>query len=213
MKQKLLSAMFAMACVTSMSFAQTREVSGLVTSSDGTPISGASISVVGANTATQTDGSGRFKISVNSGATLNVSYIGYTTQRVIIGNSLTLSIVLVEGDQSLDEVVVVGYGSTTKEAFTGTAKVVSGENIERKSVSNISQALAGEVSGVSVINGSGQPGTAATIRIRGFGSVNGNRSPLYVLDGVPFNGDLTTINPGDIESTTVLKDAAATAIY
>jgi TonB-linked SusC/RagA family outer membrane protein len=213
MKQKLLSATFAMACVTSMSFAQTREVSGLVTSSDGTPISGASISVVGANTATQTDGSGRFKISVNSGATLNVSYIGYTTQRVIIGNSLTLSIVLVEGDQSLDEVVVVGYGSTTKEAFTGTAKVVSGENIERKSVSNISQALAGEVSGVSVINGSGQPGTAATIRIRGFGSVNGNRSPLYVLDGVPFNGDLTTINPGDIESTTVLKDAAATAIY
>ena len=213
MKHKLLSTMFAVACLTSMSFAQTREVSGLVSSTDGLPISGASIFVVGTNAATQSDANGRFKIAAASGSTLNVSYIGYATQRVSIGNSNNLTIVLVAADQALDEVVVVGYGNTTKEAFTGTAKVVSGENIERKSVSNISQALAGEVSGVNVINGSGQPGTAATVRIRGFGSVNGNRAPLYVLDGVPFNGELTAINPSDIESSTVLKDAAATAIY
>src|SRR5690606_24039073 len=110
MKQKLLSTMFAMACVTGMSFAQTREVGGLVTSSDGSPISGASISVIGTNTATQTDGSGRFRISVNSGATLNVSYIGYTTQRVSIGNSTNLSIVLTDTGEELDEVVVTAMG-------------------------------------------------------------------------------------------------------
>src|SRR5690606_30923123 len=102
---------------------------------------------------------------------------------------------------------------TTQEAFTGSAKRVDAENIERKNVSNISQALTGEVAGVSIVNASGQPGTAATVRIRGFGSVNGNRSPLYVVDGVPFNGNLTSISNSDIESATVLKDAAATAIY
>src|SRR5690606_19851165 len=102
MKQKLLSTVFAMACISSISFAQTKEVSGLVTSTDGTPISGASISVVGSNTATQTDELGRFKISAPSGSTLNVSYIGYTTQRVSIGNSTNLSIVLQGGDQALE---------------------------------------------------------------------------------------------------------------
>jgi len=213
MKQKLLSTVFAMACISSISFAQTKEVSGLVTSTDGTPISGASISVVGSNTATQTDELGRFKISVPSGSTLNVSYIGYTTQRVSIGNSTNLSIVLQGGDHALEEVVIVGYGSTTKEAFTGSAKKITIETLERKNVSNISQALAGEVAGVTVVNPTGQPGTAATIRIRGFGSVNGNRAPLYVVDGVPYTGNLTSINPQDIESSTVLKDGAATAIY
>ncbi|NGM74160.1 SusC/RagA family TonB-linked outer membrane protein [Sphingobacterium sp. SGL-16] len=213
MKQKLLSTFFALTCVTSLSFAQTRDVSGVVTSTDGTPISGASIVVAGTNTVTQTDGLGRFKLSVASGSTLTISYIGFTTQKVNIGNSNSLSIVLESENQTLDEVVVVGYGSTTKEAFTGSAKKITAEQLERKNVSNISQALAGEVAGVTVVNSTGQPGTAATIRIRGLGSVNGNRSPLYVVDGVPFTGNLTSINPSDIESSTVLKDGTATAIY
>jgi TonB-dependent SusC/RagA subfamily outer membrane receptor len=107
----------------------------------------------------------------------------------------------------------VGYSTTTRQAFTGTAKVVSGEQLNNKNVSNVSQALAGEVAGVRVINTSGQPGTSATIRIRGIGSVNGNRDPLYVVDGVPYTGFINSINPNDIATMTVLKDAAATSIY
>ena len=213
MKRKLLSSFFVLACLVGTAFAQNRQVTGKVTSPDGSPITGASVSVVGSTTATQTDAAGNFVITVPAGATLNVSYIGYEAKRITVGNQSLLNLQLVSEENALDEVVVVGYGTTTKESFTGSAKKVSAENIERKSASNISQALAGEVAGVSVVNTTGQPGTAATIRIRGFGSVNGNRAPLYVLDGVPFNGELTAINNADIESTTVLKDAAATAIY
>lgn len=115
--------------------------------------------------------------------------------------------------QDIDEVIVVGYSRVKKETFTGTASVVDQTSVDRKSVSTATQALAGEVAGVRVINTSGQPGTEATIRIRGFGSINGNRSPLYVLDGAPYTGTVSSINPDDIESMTVLKDATATAIY
>ena len=115
--------------------------------------------------------------------------------------------------QDIDEVIVVGYSKVKKESYTGTASAVDQTSVDRKSVSTVTQALAGEVAGVRVINTSGQPGTEATIRIRGFGSVNGNRSPLYVLDGAPYTGNVSAINPDDIESMTVLKDATATAIY
>src|SRR5690606_18510843 len=129
--------------------------------------------------------------TVNPGATIEASSIGYTAQRILVGNSSVLTIVLASEDTELEEVVVVGYGSTTKEAFTGSAKRIDATNIEKKNVSNISQALTGEVAGLQVTTASGQPGTAATIRVRGYGSVNGNRDPLYVVDGVPFSGNLT----------------------
>lgn len=115
--------------------------------------------------------------------------------------------------KEIEEVVVVGYSKVNKQSFVGTAASVDKESVDRKSVSTVTQALAGEVAGVRVINTSGQPGTDATIRIRGFGSVNGNRSPLYVVDGAPFTGNISSINPDDIASMTVLKDATATAIY
>ncbi|SEV79792.1 SusC/RagA family TonB-linked outer membrane protein [Kaistella antarctica] len=115
--------------------------------------------------------------------------------------------------QDIDEVIVVGYSKVKKESYTGTASAVDQSSVDRKSVSTVTQALAGEVAGVRVINTSGQPGTDATIRIRGFGSVNGNRSPLYVLDGAPYTGNVSAISPDDIESMTILKDATATAIY
>ena len=115
--------------------------------------------------------------------------------------------------QDIDEVIVVGYSKVKKESYTGTASAVDQTSVDRKSVSTVTQALAGEVAGVRVINTSGQPGTEATIRIRGFGSVNGNRSPLYVLDGAPYTGNISSISPDDIESMTILKDATATAIY
>lgn len=205
--------MFAVACVTSMSLAQTREVSGLVTSTDGTPIRGASVSVVGTSVATQTDASGRFKINATSGASLNVSYIGYTTQRVSIGNSNSLSIVLVSEDQSLDEVLVVAYGTASKSSFTGAASTIKKADIENRNITSITKALDGAAPGVTSTLGSGQPGSNAGVIVRGFGSINASNNPLYVVDGIPFNGDLNSINPNDIESLTVLKDASASALY
>jgi TonB-linked SusC/RagA family outer membrane protein len=135
-----------------------------------------------------------------------------STVEKTVGASNVINASLQSGNL-LEEVVVVGYGTTTKKSFTGTASVVNSENIDAKAVSNIAQALIGESSGVSVTRTDGRPGSGATIRIRGFSSIEGNSAPLYVVDGVPFSGDINSINPNDIESTTILKDASATAIY
>lgn len=194
--------------------AQNRTVTGTVTDAAGAPLANVSVLVKNTNVGTTSNGQGQFTLSVPSGArTLVFSFVGLATREVQLGSSNNVSVSLSTEDASLSEVVVVGYSSTTKEAFTGSAKQVSAERIENKNVSNVSQALAGEVAGVRVINTSGQPGTSATIRIRGIGSVNGNRSPLYVVDGVPYSGSINAINPADIASITVLKDAAATSIY
>jgi TonB-linked SusC/RagA family outer membrane protein len=130
-----------------------------------------------------------------------------------VGTSNTINATLEEGGEVLDEVIVVGYGTTTKRSFTGTASVVDQKNIDAKAVSNVAQALIGEASGVSVVRSNGRPGGSASIRIRGFSSIEGNSAPLYVVDGVPYTGDVNSINPNDIESTTILKDASATAVY
>ncbi len=214
MKQKLLSFIFVMTCLIGVAFAQNRQVSGQVTAADGgTPLSGVSVMIVGTTTSTQTDDSGNYSLTVADNATLAFSYVGYVSQRISVAGKSVVNAALVSEEATLEEVVVVGYGSTTKEAFTGSAKKVDGAKLQQKNVSNISQAIAGEVAGLQVVNTTGQPGSSATIRIRGFGSVNGNRDPLYVVDGVPFSGNITSINNADIENVTVLKDAAATAIY
>ncbi|MDX9882410.1 MAG: SusC/RagA family TonB-linked outer membrane protein [Prolixibacteraceae bacterium] len=194
--------------------AQTKEISGTVTSADdGSSIPGVSVSVKGTSLGTITDFEGKYIIRVPQNATTLVfSFVGMKTQEQPISGT-SINVQLGTDMIGVDEVVVVGYGTTTKQSFAGSVKTIKNENIQSKSVSNVSQSLAGEAAGVRVINTSGQPGTTATIRIRGFGSVNGNRDPLYVLDGVPFSGSLNSINPNDIESTTILKDATATAIY
>jgi TonB-linked SusC/RagA family outer membrane protein len=194
-------------------FAQNRTVTGRVTDDKGSPVAGASVLVKGTTLGTNTKEDGTFSISVpQSARTLVITALNFTSYEAAINGS-TVNAALRSSNANLDEVVVVGYSNTTKQAFTGTAKVVSGEQLTNKAVSNVSQALAGEVAGVRVINTSGQPGTSATVRIRGIGSVNGNRSPLYVVDGVPFSGAINSINPADIATMTVLKDAAATSIY
>ena len=205
-----------MAFVMQISLAQEKSVSGTVTSvSDNMPLPGVSVIVKGTTRGVQTDFDGNYSINVRVGETLAFSFVSMKSAEVVVGASNTINLALQEDIAALDEVVIVGYGTATRQSFTGSAKTVSAENLEVKSFSNVSQALAGEVAGVNVINTSGQPGTAATIRIRGFGSVNGNRNPLYVVDGVPYNGteNINSINPADIKSTTVLKDATATAIY
>lgn len=202
-----------LAFVVQFSFAQEKTITGNVTDQQGMPLPGVNIVVKGTNTGTQTDFDGNYSITAGEGQVLVFTYLGMATSEQTVGASSTIDLQMTEDTQALEEVVVVGYGTTTKQAYTGTATVIEAEDVAVKNYSNISQSLAGEASGVTVINTSGQPGTSSTIRIRGFGSVNGNRNPLYVVDGVPFNGSLNSINPADIKSTTILKDATATAIY
>nr|WP_294899463.1 SusC/RagA family TonB-linked outer membrane protein [uncultured Pedobacter sp.] len=220
--KKLVQSLFVLLLIASTVLAQDRRITGKVTASeDGLPLPGVSVKVVGTNQGTQTDANGNFTINVPTNSkSLEISYIGFVNQIITIGAKTNFNVSLVNDTKALSEVVVVGYSTTTQQAFTGSAKVISNENLERKAVSNISQALSGEVSGVNVINTSGQPGTTATIRVRGFGSVNGNRDPLYVVDGAPIVSNtvntvnpLSAINPDDIDNVTILKDAAATAIY
>jgi len=140
-----------------------------------------------------------------------VSFIGMKTQEIVIRPKL--SITLKPDAEILDEVVVTAYGTSTKGSFTGSAAVMKSEKLEKRQVSNVSQALSGAVAGVQVQSSNGQPGASAKIRIRGVGSINAGADPLYVVDGVPFDGDLSSLNTSDIESMTVLKDAASTALY
>ncbi|QLE01737.1 SusC/RagA family TonB-linked outer membrane protein [Galbibacter sp. BG1] len=215
-----------MALVLQFSYGQEKTITGVVTDQDGLPLPGANVTVKGTTTGTQTDFDGNYSISASTGETLVFSYVGQKTEERTVGAASSINVTLEQDSQALEEVVVVGYGTTTKEAYTGTATTISTEDIELKNNPNITQSLAGEAAGVQVINTSGQPGSTSTVRIRGFGSVNGNRAPLYVVDGVPLttasldgdgervnNGSLNAINPNDIKSTTILKDATATAIY
>jgi TonB-linked SusC/RagA family outer membrane protein len=194
--------------------AQVRRITGTIISSDDrNAIPGASVVVKGTTLGTITNMDGVYQLDVPADAqTLVVSFVGMESKEVEITGSV-VDVVLGQDMIGLDEVLVVGYGTATRQSFVGTVTQVNNASIQSKSVSNLSQSLAGEAAGVRVINTSGQPGTTATIRIRGFGSVNGNRDPLYVLDGVPFSGAVSSINPNDIESVTILKDATATAIY
>ena len=187
-------------------------ITGKVQDQDGIDLPGASIVVDGTNNATTSDFDGNFTISANNGDKLIISFVGYEAAEVVVDGNDVMAILSLATE--LEEVVVTGYGVYDKKRYTGSAVTIDTEPISRKNISNISRGLVGEASGLTVVSNSGQPGTSATVRIRGkAGSVNGNSAPLYVLDGVPYNGNINAINPNDIETTTILKDAAATAIY
>ncbi|MBZ9731410.1 SusC/RagA family TonB-linked outer membrane protein [Salegentibacter sp. JZCK2] len=214
MKNKLHGILtLLLAFVVQFTFAQEKVVTGTVIDEDGLPLPGVNVIEKGTTNGAQTNFDGEYSLSVDIGDVIVFSYVGFSNQEVTVGAADVYDVTLGTDAAALDEVVVVGYGTATRQSFAGTATTIDTENLETKNFSNVSQALAGEVAGVNVINTSGQPGTASTIRIRGFGSVNGNRDPLYVVDGVPFTGSINSINPADIKSTTVLKDATATAIY
>jgi TonB-linked SusC/RagA family outer membrane protein len=214
MKNKLHGILtLLLAFVVQISFAQEKVVTGTVSDEDGLPLPGVNVIEKGTTNGAQTNFDGEYSLSVDVGDVIVFSYVGFATQEATIGAADVYDVTLGTDAAALDEVVVVGYGTATRQSFAGTATTIDTENLETKNFSNVSQALAGEVAGVNVINTSGQPGTTSTIRIRGFGSVNGNRDPLYVVDGVPFTGSINSINPADIKSTTILKDATATAIY
>ncbi|MGL4293716.1 MAG: SusC/RagA family TonB-linked outer membrane protein, partial [Bacteroidales bacterium] len=211
--RKLLSFLLCLFIGIGLAAAQTTKVSGVVISAeDGEPVIGASVVVKGTTTGTVTDFDGKFHLDVPSSSKfITVSYVGMKATEVAIKPSMR--IILESDSEQLDEVMVVAYGTAKKSAFTGSASTVKSDQISMRAVSNVSNALSGQVAGVQVTNNNGQPGSEATIRVRGVGSMSASNSPLYVVDGVPFDGSISSINPQDIESMTVLKDAAANAIY
>lgn len=195
--------------------AQVKRVTGTVISEeDGEPIVGASILVKGTTLGTVTDIDGQFTINEipASSQTLVVSYIGMQTQEVT-AKAQMMKIVLKADTEVLDEVVVVAYGTAKKGSLTGAVSSVGSETIEKNISTSVTGALEGTSPGVQVNNTYGEPGSAPSIRIRGFGSVNGSNSPLYVVDGIPFDGNIADLNSNDIESLTVLKDASSAALY
>ena len=199
-------------CVLTLFAWADKQISGVVVNESGEPEIGATILVTGTNKGTASDYDGTFSISVPDDAkTLTVSSIGKKTVEVPIKNNMR--VVMQENTEVVQEIVVTGYGNVSKGSFAGSAQAVDAETIEKKSPSEVSKALAGEVAGVQVVNSSGQPGTNASIRIRGIGSVSASSAPLYIVDGVTYSGDISSIDPGDIASTTILKDATATSLY
>lgn len=193
--------------------AQTRSVSGKVVSADdGEPIIGATVVVKGTTQGTITLADGSFQLSVPQAATtLVVSYIGMKTVEVNAQNGV---LVRMQSDaRDLDEVIVVAYGTAKKSSFTGSASTIGGDQIANRSITNLTNAIEGKSPGVVVNSGSGQPGEGVAVRIRGFGSVNASNAPLYIVDGIPFDGAISSISSDDIESMTILKDAASTSLY
>ena len=200
---------------------QQHEVRGRVVDESGLPLSGATVSVKGANRALSTDADGNFVLTdVPERATLVVSYTGYLTQEISIAGRRQINITLSIEDQSLSEVVVVGYGTQQRKDITGAVSSLSAEKIEKQVVVSLDNAMAGQMAGVQVNQATGAPGGGSSVRIRGAGSLSAGNDPLYVVDGFPVTNDynqtnnpLNTINPADIADIQVLKDASATAIY
>jgi len=192
--------------------AQNIRVTGVVVGQeDGEPVIGASIMVKGTTLGTITNYDGEFTLEADRNARLIVSYVGMVTQELPVQANMRIS--LQSDTQALDEVIVVAYGTQKKSSFTGSAAAIGSESFEKRPLTNISSALEGNAPGIQVTSAHGQPGESPEIRIRGFGSVNASNDPLYVLDGSVYNGDISDINPADIESMTILKDANSTALY
>ncbi|MDR0962631.1 MAG: TonB-dependent receptor [Mediterranea sp.] len=213
-RRVLLSALCCFLVATTV-VAQTRKLTGTITSSeDNEPVIGASVLVKGTTIGTTTNLDGVFTLDIPADAkTLTVSYIGMRTQEVNIAGRSLLKIEMHADSEMLDEVIVVAYGTSTKGAFTGAASVVKSDKLEARPLTNISNGLLAAAPGVQVSTSNGQPGSSPSIYVRGLGSYTASSTPYIVLDGMPYSGSMSNINPSDIESMTVLKDASSTALY
>lgn len=193
-------------------YSQSIQVSGTVVDENNVPIPGATVlSVENSAIGTSTDFDGKYTLGVPGNGSIQFSYLGYETTVVPVNNQTEINLALVPAASMLDEIVVIGYGTTTKRDLTGAVATVSAEEITQAPVSGIEQAIQGRVAGLTVVQ-NGSPGGAPSVRIRGIGTI-GNNDPLYVIDGVQTTGGINSISPGDIESISVLKDASAVAIY
>ena len=198
-----------------LGFAQSRNITGKVTdATTGEGIPFASIQVKGTMTGASADADGNYSINVKSNdAVLVFVSVGYKQQEVATDGKKNINVELNLDATALDETIVVAYGTAHKKSFTGSVAVVKNKDLERRNVSNVTKALDGLAPGVQATSGSGQPGSGSTIVIRGFGSINASSTPLYVVDGVPYDGSISAINPDDIASMTILKDASASVLY
>ena len=195
------------------SIAQNIMVKGIVKDNFGEPVIGANVTEKGTTNGMITDLDGNFSLTVQKNATLVISYIGYVTQEIAIKGNTNLNIILKEDSKALEEVVVIGYGTAKKSDVTGSIASVGGDKLQEMPSTNITYALQNRVAGVDMTQTSSQPGATMQIRIRGTRSLTASNDPLVVLDGIPFMGNLSDINPGDIKSMDILKDASSTAIY
>lgn len=195
------------------SIAQNIMVKGIVNDNFGEPVIGANVTEKGTTNGMITDLDGNFSLTVQKNATLVISYIGYVTQEIAIKGNTNLNITLKEDSKALEEVVVIGYGTARKSDVTGSIASVGGDKLQEMPSTNITYALQNRVAGVDMTQTSSQPGATMQIRIRGTRSLTASNDPLVVLDGIPFMGNLSDINPGDIKSMDILKDASSTAIY
>lgn len=193
--------------------AQKVSIQGTVKDKVGESVIGASVVEKGTTNGTITDFDGNFALEVPANATLVISYIGYKTQEIPVAGKKKIQIILKEDTETLDEVVVIGYGSARKSDVTGSIASVGGDKLREVPATNITYALQNRVAGVDMAQTSSQPGASMQIRIRGTRSLTASNDPLVVLDGIPFMGNLSDINPGDIKSMDILKDASSTAIY
>ncbi|HMB63081.1 MAG TPA: carboxypeptidase-like regulatory domain-containing protein, partial [Eudoraea sp.] len=232
MKITLLKGFLLAGAIFCCGLVEAQEVSGTVSDATG-PLPGASVVEKGTTNGTQTDFDGNYILTLeDGGATLVFSYIGYSTQEIVVGGQTTINVVLQEDAQALDEVVIIGYGTTTVKDATGSVAAVTAEDFNGGVISSPEQLIQGKTAGVQITQTSGEPGAGIEFRIRGTNSVRSNNNPLFVVDGVPLAGDNTSaegtdigigssapknplsfLNPADIESISVLKDASATAIY
>jgi TonB-dependent starch-binding outer membrane protein SusC len=208
LKKLLLPCFFLVAMLTT-ALAQ-KKITGIVSDADG-GLPGATVAIKGTSTGVVTDIDGKFSIDAATGTTLIVSSVGYTTQEVAVGDGAVLNISMQQDTKTLQEVVVTGYGTQSKRDITGAVASLESKKLLNVPASNLGQALQGKVAGVTVGNDN-SPGGGVMVRVRGFGTINDN-SPLYIVDGTPTKGSLTSINPNDIESVQVLKDASAASIY
>lgn len=219
----LIWSVFAVSLLCSSAFAQTAKVSGtIINERTSVPAAGATITVKNTKRSTTADADGRFTIEASVGDVLVITMIGYVKKEVVVDKNTTIEVKLTESVVQLDDVVVIGYGKVRRKDLTGSISSINGDELRKTLPTTFDQALQGKVAGLMVQQVSGQPGGGVSIQIRGVSSISGNNSPLYVLDGViiPSPGDpgsgsnpLNTINPNEIESIDVLKDASATAIY
>lgn len=199
--------------VSQQSFAQNVTVRGKITKDDGQPLPGASVVVKGTTNGTTSNEQGNFQISAPGDATLVISSIDFTSREIKVNNQSTVNVTLSSADKTLGEVIVVGYGTQRKEAITGSVASINGDKMREVPSPNVTQALQGRLAGVEISQTSTRPGATMQIRIRGIRSLSADNNPLIVLDGIPFIGSLADINPNDVKSIEVLKDASATAIY
>ena len=213
MKKRIVLFMTCLFAMIGLATAQTRVQGVVLSQEDNEPIVGASILVKGTTIGTVTDMDGRFTLTgiPSSARTLVVSYVGMKTQEVAIRSNVRVT--LSTDAEVLDDVIVVAYGTAKKSSFTGSAANVDNKKLEMRPITSVTNGLEGQATGVLMTSASGQPGSTGSIRIRGYGSINASSAPLYVVDGIPFDGSLSSINPSDIESMTILKDASAGALY